>query len=70
MRIFEQADMEYYFQKMMKEKDSLIAKYMAHTGLSPDEIVLVEWQTTLGKVFYPDRKSNHVNKEASCQEKP
>lgn len=51
-----------YATKITEEKDYLVARYMLEFGLSSNDIVLVEEQTQTGYVFYPDLKSNHLDK--------
>lgn len=50
-------EVQSYIKKYTEEKDSLVAKYIAETGLNPSQIVLVEHATKDGRIFYPELKS-------------
>lgn len=52
-----------YCEKLIAEKDSLVARYLYETGLKASEICLVERETQTGRVFYPDLKSKHFNED-------
>ncbi len=45
-----------YSMALSKEKESLIARYIAATGLNYDQVELVERHTAEGVSFYPRRK--------------
>lgn len=44
-----------YVQKLCAEQESLIARFLAETGLKPSEICLVEQPSENGRVFYPEK---------------
>lgn len=48
-----------HLKKFASEKESLIAKYLNETGLSPSDICLVTQLTETGSLFYPDVKSKY-----------
>lgn len=55
--------MREYYEKLMAEREYLIARYLYETGLKASDICLVERETQIGRVFYPDLKSKHFNEE-------
>jgi hypothetical protein len=48
-----------YIDKLCAERDTLIARFLKETGLLPSEILLVEKETSEGRIFFPDLKSKY-----------
>ncbi len=57
MDLEQSEELDKYIKTLNKEKESLIAKYLEHTGLKPDEVVLVEHRTEGTFRFYPAAKN-------------
>jgi hypothetical protein len=49
-----------YINVLIKEQESLIAKYISETGFAPSEICIVERATENGRVFFVDKKCKYI----------
>lgn len=48
-----------YINKLMVNREYLVARYLLETGHHISDICLVERRTDEGSIFYPDLKSNY-----------
>lgn len=50
-------DMQAYVSDLVKEQESMVARFMMETGLKASEIVIVERRTEFGSVYHPEAKA-------------